>query len=122
MCRHLTTLGKNEYKQLVMICEHGSIHLVNQYTAIVMTGQTFQALATFVQNDCLNIAQGQFRCYETVDEQIELWICDGAFQLTTRQFEALTELVRVVAYTVKITPLAELVRGSQYKSSDFSSN
>ena len=109
MCRNLTVLCRNEFKQVVFICEHDTLHLVHQYTTILLTREAFFQLDQLLRSRCLTDSDGQLRCKTTDEGYIELWIGKGAFRLLPAELMALAKLVRYTAEHLRLTPLEELL-------------
>jgi hypothetical protein len=109
MCRNLTVLCRNEFKQVVLICEHDTLHLVHHYTTILLTREAFFQLDQLLQSRCLTDSNGQLRCKTTDEGYIELWIGMGAFRLLPAELMALAKLVRYTAERLRLTPLDELL-------------
>jgi hypothetical protein len=114
MCRNLTVLCRNEFKQVVFICEHDTLHLVHQYTTILLTREAFFQLDQLLQSRCLTDGDKQLQCRTTEDGYIELWIGKGAFRLLPAELIALAKMVRDTAERLRLTPLEELL----YKEND----
>ncbi len=128
MCHHLIELARNEFRQAISICEHDTLHLLNQHTTIVMTRQTFYELNDFLQSCCLNKDHGEFNFKVTDDNYVEFWIGKGGFRMFPAELIALATLVEKTVKRLKQMPLQELTsqlsQEQAFKSSgsDFSKN
>ena len=109
MCRQLTLLARNEYQQMVMICEHDTIHLVHQHTSIRLKRDAFFQLDQMLQSRCLTNSNGPLRCKTSHDGSIELWIGGGGFRMLPAELIALAKLVQDTADCLRTTPLDELL-------------
>ncbi len=127
MCQQLTVLERNEFKQAIFICEHDTIHLVCQYTTMVMTRHAFYKLNQFLQSRCSNKEQGALCCKMSSDNNVELWIGKGAFRLIPAELISLATLIEKTTRRLKDVPLEELLAKAEPKLSkpmdiDFSQN
>jgi len=109
MCRNLTILSRNEFKQVVFICEHDTLHLVHQHTTILLTCEAFFQLDQLLQSRCPIDSDERLSCKSTKDGYVELWIGNGAFRLLPAELVALAKLVRDTAERLRLTPLNELL-------------
>ncbi|MEM9954492.1 MAG: hypothetical protein AAF846_22985 [Chloroflexota bacterium] len=109
MCRQLTEIARNDFKQAVFICEHDTLHLLNQYTTIVMTRYTFFALADFLGLGCLNEKNEHFQCTVLPDNSVELWIGKTAFRLIPAELISLTSLIGNTANYLRRVPLKDIL-------------
>jgi hypothetical protein len=93
----------------VFICEHDTLHLVHQYTTILLTREAFFQLDQLLESRCLADSNGHLRCKTTKDGYVELWIGKGAFRLLPAELIALAKMVRDTAERLRVTPLDELL-------------
>lgn len=98
MCRNLILLGKNDHRQVIFTCEHGTIHITHQFTTLCMTRYEFLHFAeVLLVKGLLVLNQSQhWRVRETEDEHVELWVRNGGLRLEPCEFYALTDLIRAV--------------------------
>jgi len=116
MCRNLTILSRNEFKQVVFICEHDTLHLVHEHTTILLTREAFFQLDQLLQSRCLTDSDEQLSCKTTKDGYVELWIGKGAFRLLPAELVALAKLVRDTAECLHSTCLEALLNHSDRTS------
>ena len=109
MCRQLTLLARNEYQQMVMICEHDTIHLVHRHTTLRLKRDGFFQLDQMLQSRCLTNKNGHLHCKTSQDGLIDLWIARGGFRLLPAELIALAKLVRDTADRLRTTPLSEII-------------
>lgn len=117
MCQQLTLLARNELRQMVFTCEHGTIHITHQETTICLKyGEFLRFAGWLVEGNLFVLNQsGQWRVQESSDGQVELWLGSGGLHLTITEFFALTDLLcdalerlksasitRFLSYTVKV--------------------
>jgi hypothetical protein len=110
MCRQLTLLARNEYQQMVMICEHDTIHLVHRHTTLLLSRKAFYQLDGVLRSRCLatNGVRG-LRFKQTEDGDVELWVDKGAFLLDPVALFALAKIIRTAADRLRTTPLSEII-------------
>ncbi len=109
MCRQLTMITQNEYRQAILICEHDTIHLVNNHTTILLSRHAFYQLDGMLRSRCLMSGAKGVACKTTPEGEVELWIGNGAFRLQPVELFALSKLVDAAAIRLRTTPLDEII-------------
>ncbi|MEM6528857.1 MAG: hypothetical protein AAF653_11225 [Chloroflexota bacterium] len=110
MCRYLTVIEKNEHKQVIFICEHDTLHISHKHTVIVLTRAAFYQLDDLLRSDCSLNRDSVVNQRITESGQIELWIGDGAFRMTSVEMTAFTHLVERCAEKLRHTPLSAMLK------------
>jgi hypothetical protein len=98
MCRNLILLGKNDYRQMIFTCEHGTIHITHRMTTLCMTRYEFMHFAEVLLIKGLHILN-QSRHWQVREcdyEHVEVWINNGGLRLEVVEFNALNALIRQV--------------------------
>jgi hypothetical protein len=98
MCRNLTLLGQNHYRQVIFTCEHGTIHITHQHTTLCMTRHEFMHFAEVLLVKGLHVLNQsrRWQVRECEPEHLELWIGSGGLRLEAGEFFALSDLIRQV--------------------------
>jgi len=113
MCKNLTVLMRNEYKQVIFICEHDTLHITHKHITVVLTREAFFQLDSLFHSSCLLNSGSLVRCKVTDDGYVELWIGQGAFRMTADEMTALAKLVAHSADILRNTPLNALLKPVQ---------
>jgi len=111
MCRNLTLLAKNDRRQMIFTCEHGSIHITHQFTTILMSRHVFIQIAALFGQDEMDTPYARmlgFRMEEAVKGQVDLWIGSGGFRLDEGDFRSLAALIQQSVCRLREAPHARL--------------
>jgi hypothetical protein len=98
MCRNLILLGKNEHRQVIFTCEHGTIHITHYMTTLCMTRHEFMHFAEVLLVKGLHVLNQsrRWQVRESDGEYLELWVNSGGLRLEAGEFFALCDLIRQV--------------------------
>ena len=113
MCQQLTILGRNQYQQTILICEHDTLHVNCQNATILMSRGVFYELDMLLQSRCLPDGEAALQCRAGADGMIELWLGRGAFRLQPAEMIALAKLVHGIAARLRRVPLADLLQDNR---------
>jgi hypothetical protein len=110
MCRQLTLLAKNDFRQMIFSCEHGTIHISHQQATLCLTYADFLLFAGWVIDGNLFVLNqsDSWRVRETDDGQVELWLGSGGLRLTVMEFFAFSDLLRLTLEILKSPPKTRL--------------
>lgn len=109
MCRQLTILAQNDHQQVVLICEHDTIHLVNRHITVMMSRHAFYQLNGMLRSRHFTNGGNNLRFRHVGDGDVELWIGSGAFSLRSAALFALSQLVQAAADRLRTTSLSALL-------------
>jgi hypothetical protein len=98
MCRNLILLGHNENRQMIFICEHGTVHITHKNVTVCMNKTEFTTFAdTLLTEGIWSLNQtAHWSLKELGDDKVFLRIDAGGFLLTAEEFFSLTDLIRSV--------------------------
>lgn len=112
MCRQLVLLAKNELRQMVFTCEHGTIHLSHQQTTLCLGWADFLRFADWILEGHPFVGDyaGSWHLHESSDGQLELWLGSGGIRLTVIEFFALSDLLRTARERLRTTRMERVSR------------
>jgi hypothetical protein len=103
-CQH--NLAKNDFRQMIFTCEHGTIHIGHQQTTLCLNYADFLLFAGWVVDGNLFVLNqsDSWRVREADDGQVELWLGSGGLRLTVMEFFAFSDLLRLTLEILKSPP------------------
>lgn len=120
MCRQLILLAKNEFRQMIFTCEHGTMHITHQQTTICLSHADFLLFAGWMaEGNLFGLNQtDSWRVQESSDGQIELWLGSGGLRLKVMEFFAFSDLLRLALERLQSAQMARyLSRATKADSS-----
>jgi hypothetical protein len=97
MCRQLILLAKNDFRQMIFMCEHGTLHISHQHTTVCLSRSGFQQLAPWIMAGNWQALEqsGAGSLHTAEDGWIELWLGSGGWRMRMLELLAFAELLRI---------------------------